>query len=306
MSTEETGATRYVYMIRAGHVVKVGCTRTPYSRYKALRPFLAIYGEPRFIGCVEGGFADEKYAYELGEPFSCDTREIRLGSSLPDIGEIFPGREVFPLGSFAPSSVPRERAEVVSREDRRRTPRQKGEMFMRVERLLEEDITRNHACIAQEVGITRERVRQIAAMLGDTGRVRAQLRKEAKFSAITDPPKGFAYCVRRWLKGAGYSYCSTPSHEGGRVMTISEISSSPYQCKRCAAARARELMSRPEMKTKAKIYRRSERGKEVMRKSQAKYYRKRGKKPMNEWTFEDHQARSRKGWATRNKRESQS
>lgn len=102
---------RYVYLIRAGDVAKIGCTTNPMNRWRALRPFLSIYGEPILIGYVEGGRADERYAYSLGEPYPKSSgRELRKSATIPDIGEIFPGRMVYRPGGNTPKRSRRTRA----------------------------------------------------------------------------------------------------------------------------------------------------------------------------------------------------
>ncbi len=242
---DQTQGMKYVYMIRAGDAVKFGCSKSPATRFTALRPFLSVYGPPEFVGCVEGDHNDEAYALSLAQPYpGSTTREVRLASSVPDIAEIFPSRVCHrnPIGSVRETQTP-------AREPRVQNPvreirfKEKGTTFYRVKELLFADIFRTHASIADEVGISRERVRQIAKALGDTGKDRIQVVKQLRFEQITKPPRGFHLAVRRWILESGSSYCTHRLHEGGRVVSPSEMTNNKYKmCQKCNAARMREAV----------------------------------------------------------------
>lgn len=87
------------------------------------------------------------------------------------------------------------------------------EKIVAVLALLRADALREYASIGAEVGVSRERVRQIAGeYLNETGRMR-----EARRRAIPKPrrpsqckdltPLGFVRAVNRWYLGSGCAYC---------------------------------------------------------------------------------------------------
>jgi hypothetical protein len=157
--------------------------------------------------------------------------------------------------------------------------RERGSTFYRVKELLLADQLRSYTCIADEVGITHERVRQIAKDCGETGRERGLFRKQLAFEAITLPPRAFDRRARKWLMECGYFYCSIEKHEGPRVLTLEQFGASRYRCKACQAREHREaLIANPKRREYAQRYAKSERGKEKQRRAIQRYREKHPKR----------------------------
>lgn len=270
-AANELGPSRFVYMIRAGHVVKVGCTRNPISRYKSLRPFLRIYGDPVFIGYVVGDLDDEAYLYKRGEQLAPGTREILLGTSLPDISEIWPDRQCYRITEEQlapkPTGGARIKGEKTTKLEIAKQPQFKGATFIRVEGLLRQDLVRTYTSISSEVGVSRERVRQIAKAIGDTGKARSEIRQDARFQRKTRIPH-FRQLAEKWLNEQGFYYCPDNLHQGGRVL---DVLVKHRKCSACGMSRQNSWLARPQNKAKRDAYWKSERGKEVTAKAGKKW-----------------------------------
>ena len=135
-----------------------------------------------------------------------------------------------------------------------------------IKRLLAENPTRSFNSIAQMVGCSRERVRQVAQFIGDTrvwsatdriktlltdypdatlasiatmvGRLPERVQMIAK--SIGVPVKnrkglivGFKTTLRQLLREAGYYYCGLAIHQGGRVVPLERRASGRHGCKAC-------------------------------------------------------------------------
>ena len=162
-------------MIRAGAVKKIGCTKNITTRFSGLRPYLSIFGEPELIGYVEGTREDERYAHSLGVPFDGSTsRELFQAESLPDISEIFAGRTCYRLVLCKKEPNCRDTRPVYGPLNKRGrkpvTDENHGGAYRSVISLLDMDELLNYSQIAAWVGVSKERVRQIAKMFGETGR----------------------------------------------------------------------------------------------------------------------------------------
>lgn len=100
---------------------------------------------------------------------------------------------------------------------------------------------RTMASIAQEIGVTREYVRQIALQLGQDGKSRKAPKqpKERRFSVLK-----FAHRMKLWLREAGYGYCGLSTHIGGRVVPIHVMAKWRSGCSLCMAKYAMEIYHR--------------------------------------------------------------
>lgn len=110
-------------------------------------------------------------------------------------------------------------------------------------RILRDDPTITYSQVARDVGLSRERVRQLAVKLGNTGKVRAAVRKTLAFQRSTSCP-GFGKLVKGWLGDAGYGYCELSCHIGGRVVDIDIMAKSRPKCKVCASLYVKKWLAK--------------------------------------------------------------
>lgn len=102
--------------------------------------------------------------------------------------------------------------------------------FKKVRAILNKCPTSTFASIAIKVGVSRERVRQIAKIVGQTSKSRKACRKPTINKA------NFKRSVVKWLKEQNYDYCSLPGHEGGRVVDYTIIG---FRCRECGKTQAK-------------------------------------------------------------------
>lgn len=133
--------------------------------------------------------------------------------------------------------------------------------------LLQLDPLRNYASVAVEVGVSREYVRQIAlAHLHETAADRKRRRKAAA------PIKWSKAKLRREfieiLEKAGYGYCSTSSHVGGRVVDYAIKYS---RCRACNLENMYKHLGSERGAETLRRYKASEAGKAMQAKSAKKW-----------------------------------
>lgn len=111
----------------------------------------------------------------------------------------------------------------------------------------------SHSQIAAMVGLTRERVRQLALKFtGETGRQRQARRCAIRSAAQPKPPKrmtrqGWLTTFKRWLTESGYAYCTAGRH----VVPAKDIAKTcQYRCNACVAAETRKWYATPDGKAK--------------------------------------------------------
>lgn len=102
--------------------------------------------------------------------------------------------------------------------------------------LLERDAKRTHSSIAREVGVSREYVRQVDALLGHTGRERQEA---AKGERPWKRSHRFQRAIRKWLQEVGYDYCYHGKHVVPRQDGFM-YSHGGFSCRECNARRANE------------------------------------------------------------------